>query len=163
MGLESNFQNILNILNSVTKRPGRSRLEPFGELVDELRRRGLTYRDSAGILAEECQRQVSESAINDFVRVRSRRKRTSDSRIAIDAMIAVPIAPKGAWGFSPDAKGGRGPAENRGPQSSQACGDATARRIRFRPKPTVTADCAGEAGIGKKSPSSRSDFNPSRL
>jgi len=91
--VEGKFQDILD---SVTEKPGRSRLEPYGELIDELRRRGLTYRDIADILAEKCQFQVSKSAINDFVRVRSRRKRNSVRRIATDAMIAGPIAPKAA-------------------------------------------------------------------
>jgi hypothetical protein len=57
-----------DILNSVTAKPGRSRLEPYGELIDGVRRRGLTYRDIADIPAEKCQFQVSKSAINDFVR-----------------------------------------------------------------------------------------------
>jgi hypothetical protein len=83
-----------DILNCVPAKPGRSRLEPYGEFIDELRRRGLTYRDIAGVLAEKCQFQVSKSAINDFVRVRSRRKRNTARRNAIDAMIAAPIVPK---------------------------------------------------------------------
>jgi hypothetical protein len=91
--VEDKFQAILN---SVTEKVGRSRLEAYGELIDELRRRGLTYRDIAGILAEKCQFQVSKSAINHFVRARSRRKRNSARRIATGAMIAVPIAPKSA-------------------------------------------------------------------
>jgi hypothetical protein len=89
--VESKLQDILN---SVTVKPGRSRLEPYREFIDELRRRGLTYRDIAGILAEKCQLQVSKSAINDFVRVRSRQKRNTARRIAIDAMIVDPIVPK---------------------------------------------------------------------
>jgi len=78
--VESKFQDILN---GVTAKPGRSRLEPYGELIDELRRRGLTYRDIAAILAEKCQFQVSKSAINDFVRARSRRKGNSDSELQL--------------------------------------------------------------------------------
>jgi hypothetical protein len=88
--VESKLQDVLN---SVTAKPGRSRLEPYGEFIDELRRRRLAFRDIAAILAEKCQFQVSKSAINDFVRVRSRRKRNSARRIAA-AKIAVPIAPK---------------------------------------------------------------------
>lgn len=91
--MEGRFQDILN---SVTEIPGRSRLEPYGELIDELRRRGQTYRDIASLLAEKCQVQVSKSAINDFVRLRSRRKRNSSRRIAADTMIAAPIDPKAA-------------------------------------------------------------------
>ena len=89
--MESKLQDILN---SVTVKPGRSRLEPYGELLDELRRRGLTYRDIAAILAEKCEFHVSKSAINDFVRAQSRRKGNSAKRIAIDAMIVTPMVPR---------------------------------------------------------------------
>ena len=95
--MENKFRDILN---SVTTKPGRSRLEPYGELIDALRRRGLTYRDIAGVLAEKCDFQISKSAINDFVRARSRRKRNSARRIAADGTIATPIAPYPAGGQS---------------------------------------------------------------
>lgn len=93
MPVEGKFQDILN---SVTEKPGRSRLETYGELIDELRRRGLTCRDIAAVLAEKCQFQVSKSAVNNFVRARLRRKRNFARRAATDAMIAAPIAPKAA-------------------------------------------------------------------
>jgi hypothetical protein len=35
------------ILDSLTDKPPRSRLEPHHELIQELRRRGRTYRDIA--------------------------------------------------------------------------------------------------------------------
>jgi hypothetical protein len=91
--VEDKFQAILN---SVTEKVGRSRLEVYGELIDELRRRGLTYRDIAGILAGKCQLQISKSAINDFVRARSRRKRNAARRFATDTLIAAQIASKAA-------------------------------------------------------------------
>jgi hypothetical protein len=91
--VERKFQNILD---SVAEKPKRSRLEPYGELIDELRRRGQTYRDIVAILAEKCQLQVSKSAIKDFMRSRSRRNRSSARRIASAAMIAAPIQPKPA-------------------------------------------------------------------
>ena len=91
VGVERKFQSILD---TVAERAGRSRLEPYAELIDELRLRGQTYRNIAAILKEKCQLQVSKSAINDFVRVRSRRKRSSAGRIASSAMIAAPIAPE---------------------------------------------------------------------
>ena len=47
-----------------------SRLDPYGELIDALRRRGLTYRYISDILTEKCQFHVSKSTINDFVRIR---------------------------------------------------------------------------------------------
>jgi hypothetical protein len=72
--MDDKFQDILD---SLSEKPPRSRLQPYGELIDELRRRGRTYRDIAGILAEKCQLQVSVSTVHDFVRVRSRTTRKS--------------------------------------------------------------------------------------
>ncbi len=40
--VDSEFRNILE---SLPEKPLRSRLEPYGELIDGLRRRGRTYRD----------------------------------------------------------------------------------------------------------------------
>ena len=61
-----------DILDSLPEKPPRSRLEPYGGLIGELRRRGRTYREIAHILAEKCQLQTAASTIHDFVRVRSR-------------------------------------------------------------------------------------------
>ena len=61
-----------DILDSLPPKPPRSRLEPYAELINELRHRGTTYRNTAKILAEECQLEVSASTVHDFVRVRSR-------------------------------------------------------------------------------------------
>jgi hypothetical protein len=71
-----------DVLSSVTAKPGRSRLEPYGELVDEFRRQGLTCRDIAAVLAEKCQFQTSKSAVNNFVRARARRRRNASRRIS---------------------------------------------------------------------------------
>ena len=91
--MESKLQDILN---SVTAKPGRFRLEPYGELIDELRRRGLTYRDIAAILAEKCQFQISDFEKQSTISCEfgPRRKRNTARRIAIDAMIVAPIVPK---------------------------------------------------------------------
>jgi hypothetical protein len=67
--MDDKFQDILD---SLPKKPPRSRLEPYRELIVELRRRGRTYRDIARILAEKCKIQMAASTIHDFVRVRSR-------------------------------------------------------------------------------------------
>ena len=62
------------ILSSLPQKAPRSRLEPYRELIDELRERGRTYQEIAQILTEKCQVATSRSAVNDFVRVRKRRK-----------------------------------------------------------------------------------------
>jgi predicted TIM-barrel fold metal-dependent hydrolase len=77
--VEDKFQDILS---KVTTKSGRSRLEPYGELIDELRERGLTYRDISDILTAELQSQVPKSTVNDFVRERSRRRRNAARRIS---------------------------------------------------------------------------------
>lgn len=78
-----------DILDTLPEKPPRSRLEPYRELIGELRKRGRTYRDIAGILAEKCQLRVSVSRIHDFARVplRAKRKQASaDTRISAAAV-----------------------------------------------------------------------------
>ena len=74
------------ILDGLPDKPPRSRLEPYRELIRELRRRGRTFRDIAHILAEKCEVQVTASGVHDFVRNRSRVKGKSTKRIATDPM-----------------------------------------------------------------------------
>jgi hypothetical protein len=62
------------ILESLPGKPPRSRLAPYCEFIEELRRLGRTYRDIAAILAEKCQVYISPSAIHDFIRIHSREK-----------------------------------------------------------------------------------------
>jgi len=69
-----------DILDALPAKLPRSRLEPYREFIEELRRRGRTYRDIAGILAEKCQVQVSASGVHDFVRIQSRREQRSSRR-----------------------------------------------------------------------------------
>ncbi|MGO9227693.1 MAG: hypothetical protein ACLQKA_00585 [Bryobacteraceae bacterium] len=89
--MEGKFQDILS---SVAEKPGRSRLEPYAELIDELHRRKLTCREIATLLAEKCQFQVSKSAVNNFVRARWRRERHTTARTATDAPAVATVAPK---------------------------------------------------------------------
>src|SRR5213596_3531083 len=77
--MDDNFQDILD---NLPEKPSRSRLEPYGRLIDELLRRRWTYRRIARILAEKCQLKVSCSTIHDFVRRRSRSKRNLSKRRA---------------------------------------------------------------------------------
>ena len=80
------------ILDGLPDKPPRSRLEPYRELIRELRRRGRTFRDIAHILAEKCEVQVTASGVHDFVRNRSRVRGKSTKRIATDAMKTAPTA-----------------------------------------------------------------------
>jgi hypothetical protein len=91
--VEDKFQDILS---KVTKKWGRSRLEPYGELIDKLRERGLTYRDISDILTAELEFQVPKSTVNDFVRERSRRRRNAVRRISRRIATPAPMVPKPA-------------------------------------------------------------------
>src|ERR1700689_3674542 len=60
------------ILDRLAPKPPRSRLDPYAALIEELRRRGRTYREIARVLSEDCQVQSSPSNIYYFVRLRAR-------------------------------------------------------------------------------------------
>jgi hypothetical protein len=75
--MDGQFQDILN---GLPDKPPRSRLEPYRELIVELRRRGRTFREIAQILGEKCYVETAASTIHDFVRVRSRREHRSPKR-----------------------------------------------------------------------------------
>jgi hypothetical protein len=70
------------ILDTLPNKPSRSRLEPCREFVEELRRRGRTYREISVILAEKCQVKVSASGIHDFMRARIVPEKSRTTKIA---------------------------------------------------------------------------------
>ena len=55
------------LLKDLPERAIRSGLEPYRELVLELRRRSFSYRQIAKLLVERCGFEISHSAIHDFV------------------------------------------------------------------------------------------------
>ena len=59
------------ILDSLPPKPARSRLEPYAELIHELRRRGRSYREVTAILADRCGVRVGVHTLYNFVRVRT--------------------------------------------------------------------------------------------
>jgi len=63
------------IIESLPEKRSRSRLEPYRQLIGELRRLRRTYREIAEILGEKCQVRVSAAAVHNFVRLHLRRKR----------------------------------------------------------------------------------------
>jgi len=65
--MDDKFQEILD---GMPEKPPRSSLEPYRELINELRRRGRTYREIAHILAEKCQLRAAASTVNRFLRKR---------------------------------------------------------------------------------------------
>ena len=80
------------ILNSLPFKEPRSSLEPYGELITEMRKRGHSYREIAQVLAETCGLQVGTSTVNDFVLSRKRSK----SRPSVAANAARTVSNKRA-------------------------------------------------------------------
>jgi hypothetical protein len=72
----------IDILSSLPPRPARSRLEPYCDLIEELRRRGRTYREITSVLMEKCQVRASRSNIHHFVSLRAQRARFSEHHVA---------------------------------------------------------------------------------
>jgi hypothetical protein len=62
--MDAKFEAILN--NLPAQKP-RSRLEPYGELITEMRKRGRTYREITQVLKKACGLTVGLSTVNDFV------------------------------------------------------------------------------------------------
>ena len=59
------------LLQDLPERANRSGLDPYRELVLELRQRSFSYRQIAKLLVERCGFEISHSAIHDFVRKQS--------------------------------------------------------------------------------------------
>src|ERR1700684_1150389 len=59
------------ILDSLPPKPPRSKLEPYAELIQELRKRGRSYREIAGILTNRCGVSAGTHTVFNFVRVRA--------------------------------------------------------------------------------------------
>ena len=71
---------ISKLVEEISEKPPRSKLEPHAEVIAALRRKRRTYRDIAQFFQEHLAIAVAPSTIHDFVRVRRRRgKRTADS------------------------------------------------------------------------------------
>jgi hypothetical protein len=62
------------ILDSLPPKEPRSKLEPYAELIQELRKRGRSYREIASILAERCGVRAGTHTVYNFVRVRASKK-----------------------------------------------------------------------------------------
>lgn len=60
------------ILETLSPKPPRSKLEPHREFIRELRRKGHTYREVARIFHERLGLYVAPSTLHSFVKVRAR-------------------------------------------------------------------------------------------
>jgi hypothetical protein len=70
------------ILDSLPPKPSRSRLEPYAELIHELRRRNRSYREITAILVDRCGVRVGVHTLYNFVRVRTPASKKKTSRQA---------------------------------------------------------------------------------
>jgi hypothetical protein len=61
---------VRQILAELPSRAERSSLEPYQELIQEIRRRGYSYREISRLLEERCSVKISHAAIHNFVRRR---------------------------------------------------------------------------------------------
>ena len=62
------------ILDSLPPKEPRSKLEPYAELTQELRKRGRSYREIVSILAERCGVRLGTHTVYNSVRVRASKK-----------------------------------------------------------------------------------------
>jgi hypothetical protein len=74
------------VVEGLPDKPPRSRLEPYKEFVEELRRRGRTYKDIATIFAEELSIRVTAAGVHDFVR----RRRSANSKPKLESHEGMP-------------------------------------------------------------------------
>jgi hypothetical protein len=67
-------ESLRQLLDSVTDAPPRSKLEPWTDLIRELRRKRQTYQQISRFFAEHLGIAVAPSTIHAFVKVRARRR-----------------------------------------------------------------------------------------
>src|SRR5690349_20565755 len=63
-----------NLLKNLQDKPPRSKLEPYRELIRELRQKRWSYRDIAVLFEEKLTIAVAPSTLHNFVKVRARHK-----------------------------------------------------------------------------------------
>jgi IS30 family transposase len=59
------------ILEGLPPKPPRSKLDPYAELIRELRNRSRSYREIASILKDRCDLSVGVHTLYSFVRTRN--------------------------------------------------------------------------------------------
>jgi hypothetical protein len=68
---------VLSSFADLPSKPPRSKLEPYRDLIRELRRKGLTYRDVARLFQERLGLSVAPSTLHSFVKVRAKHRKRS--------------------------------------------------------------------------------------
>lgn len=108
------FQAVLDGLPGKPPAP----LEEYRELICEMRRRGLTYREIAGVLADRFQVKADLGAVYDVLRGAARRKTALPARprVETEGAVAAPRAPQARQAPKP----GQAPQLRQVPQLRQA-------------------------------------------
>jgi IS30 family transposase len=68
-------EKIRSFLETAAEYPGKSKLEPYLELIRSLRKKRWSYPQIADALQTEFRLPVAPSTIHNFLKVRSKRKR----------------------------------------------------------------------------------------
>ena len=74
-------------------KPPRSKLEPYRDLIRELRRKGQTYRDVARIFQERLGLYVAPSTLHSFVKVRAKHRKRSQFELPPALPVMDHVAP----------------------------------------------------------------------
>src|SRR5260370_703179 len=69
--MSGNFQDLLR---NVPEKPPRSKLEPYRELIRELRLKRWSYREIAALFEEKLTLEVAPSTLHNFVKVRAKQR-----------------------------------------------------------------------------------------
>ena len=92
------------IVESLPPKRPRSQLEPYTALIQELRKRGRTYSEITGILAERCGVRVGIHTVYNFVRVRAATAKEGRSMtVAVEG--SSPVASSGFTNIAPERDG----------------------------------------------------------
>lgn len=68
-------ERLQKLLAEMPERPPRSKLEPYAEVIRELRKKRRTYQEIAAFFREHLQLSVAPSTIHEFVKTRARQAR----------------------------------------------------------------------------------------
>jgi len=122
------------ILNSLPAKEPRSRLEPYSELITEMRKRGHSYREITQVLKKACGLKVATSTVNDFVLAHSKSK--SKLSLSHSRTIATKKNMEGLTGTYKDPEDHQGIGRPQKPQKVLEGLTKTIRELKDRPLKT---------------------------
>ncbi len=67
-------RSIQDLLKDAPEKPPRSKLEPYRELIRELRSKRWSYREIAALFEEKLKLEVAPSTLHNFVKVRAKQR-----------------------------------------------------------------------------------------